>query len=139
MADDIKRGVTRNTVQRALVLDAVKKLHHHPTSADIYDAVRREHPSISRATVYRNLNVLAEQGELRRVEVPSGADRFDYRIAPHYHVRCSACGRVWDADLPYFENLTARPEQARDFEVQGHDIMFTGLCAQCRDSREGER
>lgn len=134
MKDGAKHTATRNTVQRALVLDAVRKLHHHPTSADIYDAVRVEHPSISRATVYRNLNVLAELGELRRVEVPNGADRFDFKTSPHYHVRCSKCGRVWDAQMPYFEDLADRLAETNGFEVQGHDIMFTGLCAECRVS-----
>lgn len=137
MKDGAKRAATRNTVQRSLVLDAVRKLHHHPTSADIYDAVRVEHPSISRATVYRNLNVLAELGELRRVEVPNGADRFDFKTSPHYHVRCSVCGRVWDADLPYFEHLTDHAAEEHGFEVHGHDIMFTGVCAECRASQPG--
>lgn len=134
MKGEAKHTATRNTVQRALVLDAVRKLHHHPTSADIYDAVRVEHPSISRATVYRNLNVLAELGELRRVEVPNGADRFDFKISPHYHVRCSACGRVWDAELPYFEDLADQLVETHGFEVQSHDIMFTGICSECRGS-----
>lgn len=138
MKGEAKHTATRNTVQRALVLDAVRKLHHHPTSADIYDAVRVEHPSISRATVYRNLNVLADLGELRRVEVPNGADRFDFKTSPHYHVRCSACGRVWDAELPYFEDLADQLAETHGFEVQSHDIMFTGICSECKNSSKSE-
>ena len=72
-------AATRNTRQRALVLEAVRSLHNHPTSADVYDAVREKHPSISRATVYRNLNVLTEQGEVLHIPVAGGADRYDFR------------------------------------------------------------
>ena len=53
-----ERATTRNTIQRALVLEAVQSLHNHPTSADVYEVVRARHPNISRATVYRNLGVL---------------------------------------------------------------------------------
>ncbi|MFQ9678614.1 MAG: transcriptional repressor, partial [Eggerthella lenta] len=68
-----ERATTRNTIQRALVLEAVQSLHNHPTSADVYEVVRERHPNISRATVYRNLGVLANRGEVLRVEVPNGA------------------------------------------------------------------
>ena len=55
---------SRNTKQRAVVLDAVRSLHNHPTSADIYDVVHRDYPNVSRATVYRNLSVLSDRGEV---------------------------------------------------------------------------
>ena len=71
MATATKKGAStapsRNTIQRALVLEAVRSLHNHPTSADVYEAVRRTYPNISRATVYRNLGVLASRGDVLRV------------------------------------------------------------------------
>ena len=53
---------TRNTIQRALVLEAVNRLQCHATADEIYAEIAKEHPHISRATVYRNLNLLAELG-----------------------------------------------------------------------------
>ena len=106
---------TRNTVQRALVMDAVRSLHGtHPTSADIYDGV------------------LAERGEILRVEVPNGADRYDLRATPHYHLKCQACGCVLDADMPYHADLADELTDTHGFRVTGHTILFTGLCAECR-------
>ena len=96
-----ERATTRNTIQRALVLEAVRSLHNHPTSADVYEVVREKHPNISRATVYRNLGVLANRGEVLRVEVPNGADRYDFLNRPHYHAKCRVCGGVFDVDMPY--------------------------------------
>ena len=81
-ANDTTRAATRNTIQRALVLEAVRSLHNHPTSADVYEVVRERHPNISRATVYRNLGVLASRGDVLRVEVPNGADRYDFFNEP---------------------------------------------------------
>ena len=72
--------IYRNTVQRAMTLEAVRRLHAHPTAEEVYRQVAAEHPSVSRATVYRNLNQLAAQGEILRVPVPTGADHFDFNI-----------------------------------------------------------
>ena len=66
-----ERATTRNTIQRALVLEAVQSLHNHPTSADVYEVVRARHPNISRATVYRNLGVLANRGKCCGLKFPT--------------------------------------------------------------------
>ena len=65
----------RKTIQRALTLRAVQTMQSHPTADEVYEAVSAEHPNISRGTVYRNLNQLSEDGEIREMEVPGGADR----------------------------------------------------------------
>lgn len=123
---------TRNTRQRALVLEAVRSLHNHPTSADVYDAVREKHPSISRATVYRNLNVLTEQGEVLHIPVAGGADRYDFRCDCHYHAICRECGVVYDVEMPS-EELLSSVRDTHGFQIEGFDIIFTGLCPDCAD------
>ena len=105
---------TRNTIQRALVLEAVRSLHGHPTSADVYEVVRERHPNISRATVYRNLNVLVDRGAVLRVEVPNGADRFDFHI-----------------DMPYQHDLAEKVNDAHGFAIEQHHIIFEGICPEC--------
>ena len=133
--DKQERATTRNTIQRALVLEAVQSLHDHPTSADVYEVVRERHPNISRATVYRNLGVLASRGEVLRVEVPNGADRYDFRSKPHYHAKCRVCGGVFDIEMPQLDNLVAQVQDAHGFTIEGHEIIFDGVCAACRDAR----
>ena len=123
---------TRNTRQRALVLEAVRSLHNHPTSADVYEAVREKHPSISRATVYRNLNVLTEQGEVLHIPVAGGADRYDFRCDCHYHAICRECGVVYDVEMPS-EGLLSSVRDTHGFQIEGFDIIFTGLCPDCAD------
>ena len=83
---------TRNTIQRALVLEAVRRFAGHGTAEELYQAVAQRYPHISKGTVYRNLQRLCELGEIRRVEVPDGADRYDRILEDHYHVRCDGCG-----------------------------------------------
>ncbi|WP_417756857.1 Fur family transcriptional regulator [Senegalimassilia anaerobia] len=131
-ANDTTRAATRNTIQRALVLEAVRSLHNHPTSADVYEVVRERHPNISRATVYRNLGVLASRGDVLRVEVPNGADRYDFFNEPHYHALCRSCGQVSDVDMPYQHDLADQVRDAQGFAIDGHQIIFEGLCPSCQ-------
>lgn len=129
--DKHEQAATRNTIQRALVLEAVQSLHDHPTSADVYETVRGKYPNISRATVYRNLGVLASRGEVLRVEVPNGADRYDFRSRPHYHAKCRVCGGVFDIDMPYQDNIVSQVSDAHGFTIENHEIIFDGICAHC--------
>ena len=124
---------TRNTVQRQIVLQAVRSLHDHPTADSVYAVVAAEHPSISKATVYRNLNQLALQGEILRVPVPTGADHFDFNTQEHYHVRCTECGNVYDVFMPPITDLLDRVTDSSDVELTHYDILFEGVCAACRN------
>ena len=123
----------RNTIQSRLVLEAVNRLQNHATAEEIYDEIVREHPHISRGTVYRNLKQLSEAGEIRKLEVPGGADRYDHRTFSHYHVRCVKCGRVFDVEMDYIEHLEQSIRDDHGFIINGHDIMFRGICPECRE------
>lgn len=124
--------VKRNTIQRALVLQAVNRLQCHATAEEVYVAIAEEYANISKGTVYRNLNQLAESGQVLKIEVPNGADRFDHQCHEHYHARCLNCGRVFDVDMDYITNLQNAIKDCRGFEFSGHDIMFKGLCSECK-------
>lgn len=124
--------IRRKTIQRDLVLAAVNRLQNHATADEIYEEVAKEHPTVSRGTVYRNLKQLCDAGEIRKLEVPGGADRYDHLCHNHYHARCLKCGRVFDVEMDYIDNLAAAIRDAHGFEVSGHDIMFKGVCPDCR-------
>ena len=122
---------TRDTRQRRLVLEAVRSRADHPSADDIYLAVREKDERISRGTVYRNLNVLAEAGEITHVKVPS-ADRYDLRREKHYHLFCVGCGAVCDAPADYREELDRQVARATGFAVERHRMIFEGLCPACQ-------
>ena len=126
----------RHTLQRDLILEAVKKLHCHATADDVYDLIVTKHPNISRGTVYRNLNLLSDIGEIRKVEIPSGADRFDHECHPHYHARCIECNRVFNVDMEFISDLQKNIKDTQGFEFTGHDLIFKGICLECNGRRE---
>ncbi len=122
----------RHTIQAALVLEAVNKLQSHATADEVYQEIVREHPHISRGTVYRNLNRLAQAGEIRKIELSGGADRFDHLCHDHCHVRCEKCGRVFDVDMEFVSGLEKNIRDPHGFQFTGYDIIFRGICPACR-------
>lgn len=120
----------RNTRQRQLVLEAVRSRCDHPTAEQIYQDVAAKDPKVSRGTVYRNLAVLSQAGELCEVETPS-ASRYDLRKDRHHHLVCSSCGAVVDAPVDYQEQLDALAAAASGYTVTGHHTIFQGLCPAC--------
>lgn len=124
----------RNTIQRTLVLDAVNRLKSHATADEIYEAVVQTHPRISKATVYRNLNQLADDAEIQKLEMPDGPDRFDHILQRHYHAKCSRCGRVFDVEMDYMEDIIRLVKDAHGFAIDGHNLVFTGVCPSCQQA-----
>lgn len=128
----------RNTIQRKLVLDAVSSMHDHPTAEDVYQKIIQTHKSISRGTVYRNLNLLVEDGYISKVSLYDGADRFDYRLNRHNHIKCSECEQLFDAPaasnsaLEELILLNKKMAETSDFEILGYEIVFSGICPECR-------
>jgi len=127
----------RNTRQKAMVLEAVRSRCDHPTADQIYTEVRSKDPTISRGTVYRNLSQLSENGQIHHV-VLSGADRYDLRCDPHYHMICRSCGRVFDAPLSYQEAFDRLEDTKEGFQIEQHDLLFIGLCSHCAEGSAQE-
>lgn len=122
----------RSTIQRSLTLEAVRKLKCHPTAEQVYAEVASKHPTISRGTVYRNLNQLAESGEIHSMNIPGSANHFDHRCHEHYHARCLKCGKVLDVDMEYIPDLDKEIKDTHGFEFSGYDLVFKGICADCK-------
>lgn len=121
----------RNTIQRQLVLDTVRRLCSHASAEEIYNEIIKEHPTVSRATVYRNLGVLADEGEIRRVEIPGHADRFDHCTSRHYHIHCIRCGKCEDIKIDSVTDFTAGIEDTHGYEIECCDIVIRGICPAC--------
>lgn len=124
--------IKRHTIQRSLVFEAVNKLQCHATADEVYELIAKEHPNVSRATVYRNLNSLSGTGDIRKIEMPGGADRFDHICHDHCHVKCEKCGRVFDVDMEYITGLEKNIKDDRGFSFTGYDILFRGICPDCK-------
>lgn len=129
----------RNTIQRDAVHQAVCELDH-PTADEVYEKIHEKYPAISRGTVYRNLNILCDLEKLHRLNISADADHFDANTYKHYHIQCRSCGRIEDVYDPYFEGLETQVADTHGYALDGHSIVFTGLCPECqkKEKQNGE-
>ena len=127
---------SRNTVQQRIIAEQLRLLGSHPTADEVYQAVAKQRPSISKATVYRTLNKMVEAGEAVRVVVGTGAERFDHRADPHCHVSCVRCGKVEDVCMGSFVDGVdhAAAASASGYRILGHDLVFEGVCPACQQA-----
>jgi Fur family transcriptional regulator, peroxide stress response regulator len=106
--------MSRRSIQRDTILRVVKNTTSHPGADWVYDEVRKEIPNISLGTVYRNLRSLAQAGEIRELDIPGSASRFDGSTTKHHHLICEKCGSIFDLD----EDIDLKVE-ARIFQKPG--------------------
>ncbi len=137
-------GDLRMTPSRRAILDVLRESCEHPTAEDICSLVRERLPRTSLATVYRNLEYLAQRDAVRVVEDGRSQRRYDAVLQPHSHARCAVCGSVVDVPLPGLAELERDAAEASGYEITGHNLTFSGTCpacaAACRAARgKGER
>ena len=120
----------RYSRQRELIYEALRQTEQHPTAEMIYQWLKPANPSLSLGTVYRNLNLLADAGAIRRMAFP--VERYDAKTMPHPHFCCDQCGAVYDLHLPYDAELDRQALLASGHDVTGHEVVFHGICTKCK-------
>ncbi len=125
---DIPRRMTK---QRQIILDSLMRTKSHPTADELYVTVRKELPKVSLGTVYRNLELLAETGEAKTLDLHDGPRRYDADVSPHYHILCVECGKL--VDVPFRDMKKIGKELVRlvNFELLGFEISLKGVCEAC--------
>lgn len=119
------------TPQRQLLFRLVHGNECHPTAEVLFARASEQMPGISLRTVYQTLTDLASMGELRSLDLGTGATRFDPNTDDHHHVVCDRCGDVRDVYVSGVERL---PVDGLDgFEVREASILFTGVCPRCAE------
>ena len=124
----------RLTSQREALLRVLSRARHHPTADELYAGVRRLRPSISPATVYRNVQQLSSAGVISTLVRP-GVTKYDPNPETHHHFVCDACGEVTDIYLSQLSYRLARRSAAAGTRVRRCDVQLSGRCAGCRSSR----
>lgn len=129
----------RNTIQKDLVRNAVFEMKRHVTANEVYAFIKKMYPTIGKGTIYRNLEILVEEGALRKVEVLDGPNRFDFTLENHYHVMCVRCGEISDVDMDEIPDLLERIHDNHGIEYLDYDISFKGICPQCSEKIKEEQ
>ncbi|MDP3787322.1 MAG: transcriptional repressor [Candidatus Omnitrophota bacterium] len=128
----------RKSTQRKIILDELKKLKTHPRADLLFKIVRKKLPNISFGTVYRNLNLLRDQGEILELTCGKHSCRYDGTVTNHYHFFCLKCERVFDLDEPVLRDLDMRVSKKSGMAVNYHRIDFYGYCRECKSRNMNE-
>jgi len=121
----------RMTRQRKVILEELRKVDTHPSADEVYEMVRKHLPRISLGTVYRNLEILSESGEIQKIELGCSSKRFDGIAENHYHIRCIDCDRLIDTPADFDVAVNHNLKNAIDFKIIGHKLEFIGICPDC--------
>ena len=127
------------TRQREVILEEIQRAQIHASADEIYEMVRKRLPRISLGTVYRNLEILSELGEIRKLELGGDLKRFDWDPSKHYHIRCLECGRVDDAPIAPLRKIEDELYGTTVYTIIGHRLVFEGLCPQCTKMAAGDQ
>lgn len=126
--------VRKHSKQRDMIKEFLMTRKDHPTADIVYMNVRKQNPNISLGTVYRNLTLLADTGEILRLRVGDGVDHFDADTSPHYHFICSECGSVIDLEMDDIGSITEVAAAHFKGRIAGHVTYFHGICEKCMES-----
>ncbi len=121
----------KHSRQREMIKSFLMTRKDHPTADMVYMNVRQQNPNISLGTVYRNLTLLADIGEIQRLRVGDGVDHFDADTSLHYHFVCTKCGCVEDLDMDSIEEINETASARFDGRIDGHVTYFYGTCGNC--------
>jgi Fur family peroxide stress response transcriptional regulator len=127
-----KKGY-KATPQRIAICRFALQSRDHPSAQRIYDEVRKVHPTISFATVYKTLQILKEQGVIQELKFPEGQARFDPNIKPHINLVCLQCGNIQDFDDPIAKELITKIINTTEFTKTGQRLDIYGICKTCHD------
>jgi Fe2+ or Zn2+ uptake regulation protein len=127
------------TAQRQCIFKALEGDVTHPSAERVYEQVRHDMPNVSLKTVYQTLNDLADLGAIAVLDVGTGSARFDPNVeTTHHHLVCRSCGKVRDvaADFP---GLKVSRRATQGFEVDSAEVVFRGLCEECKGSQQDQQ
>lgn len=125
----------RLTKQRVIILEELRTVRTHPTAEDIFEMVKKKLPSISLATVYRNLDFLEKDGQILKLQYKDqdSKSHYDGFPTPHYHLICKNCGTVVDVDDCNCVLMDAKKLSKKyGFNIDPTSIEIMGTCQKCK-------
>ena len=126
----------KRSKQRERMLELLGQTETHPAADWLYFKLKKEFPSLSLGTVYRNLNILVKQKLIQKLPLGITHDRYEIIKHPHYHLVCEECGCVQDFDMPQYTEINKQAQKMSGFDISRHQIDFFGTCEKCQSKNK---
>jgi len=120
----------RNTIQKQVILDNIKKTKSHPTASELYEMIKKNNPKIGQATIYRNLKAMASDGDIIIIPGKNNINRYDGDITFHNHFICEKCGKVTDIFISR-ETINNEIEDRYGIKIKRESTVYEGICKDC--------
>ena len=131
-----ERTFMKFSKQRELIYRQVMNFPVHPTADEVYSALKAENPNLSLGTVYRNLNLLVELGEIIKFSAGDGSEHFDFTTDQHYHLICKTCGKIHDLPVSLVRDTSELLTESIPGRIDSHSLFFYGVCEDCLKASE---
>lgn len=122
--------------QREIIVNALVNNVIHPTAESLFEIIKKTYPEISKATLYRNLSQLADLGIIKKIDGLETSAHFDHNTHLHYHFICEKCGKVFDVSSNVAQDVVNKTEDETGFKITNHELVFHGVCNECREKGE---
>jgi Fur family peroxide stress response transcriptional regulator len=132
-----KKGY-KATLQRIAICRFALHSRDHPTAQRIHDEVKKVHPTVSLATVYKTLQVLEELDLIQELDFPQGKARFDSYMKPHINLVCLRCGNIKDLDDLTTREIVKRVAATTKFTATRQRLDIYGICHNCGRTKSSE-
>jgi Fur family peroxide stress response transcriptional regulator len=127
------------TPQRLAIVRILAASVGHPTADAVYSQLKKDFPTMSLATVYRNIQLIKSLGEVLELGFADGSNRYDgNKPYPHPHLVCTLCAKITDPDLESLEKMKAELASETGYEVLTHRLDFFGICPDCQAETRGD-
>ena len=123
------------TKQRLLIHQIICRSPMHLSAEEIYFEAKQLCPSIAVGTVYRNLNLMSDEGEIMKIESPGQPVRYDKNVIPHEHFFCTECGRLFDLNLTGIKEFIS---SQTGMDVEGYSLSVRCRCADCKNQQNAQ-
>src|SRR6201987_254564 len=120
------------THQRQVIYETLRAMHGHPSPEEIYERVKARIPSVSLATVYKNIHVFIESSVFSEVSLHHGSLRVETNAKPHYHLVCTSCKSITDIDAAELGFASKERKLRGGFLAQRYSVDVLGLCVNCQ-------
>lgn len=128
----LRENGQKMTPQRLAIVKILARSEGHPSVEDIHVQIKKNFPTMSLATVYRNIVLIKSLGEVLELGFPDGSNRYDgNKPYPHPHIICIKCKKIVDPDLDSLDNLKKEVAEETGFKILHHRLDFFGICSNC--------
>ena len=129
--------IRKSSKRRDMILNYMKQIDGHVTPEQVFQEMNAGGQKISLATIYRNLNILCEMHEVKKIAHPIDGYQYDKTCKPHYHLHCIKCDRILDLDIPYLESFNEEMSKQTGLPIKTHNMMAEGICQDCLKKQNG--